>query len=215
MANKKLFQTKTGKFIPHADALNEAMAPSYAFSAKHALAQYAVTGCLNSTFYANADEQLAMVVDLCRRVDADFIARTAIYARERGRMKDMPALLCAILSLKNQALFKAVFPRIIDNGKMLRNFVQIMRSGVIGRKSLGTSPKRMVGDWFESRTEEEVFMDSVAAPLSSGYRQNDSSETEDREPRRTLRLLHRSRSRCSAIAADHPRVRVLQGSEEG
>ena len=27
---------------------------------------------------------------------------------------------------------------------MLRNFVQIMRSGVVGRKSLGTLPKRLV-----------------------------------------------------------------------
>jgi len=161
MANKKLFRSNMGKFIPHTDALNEALGPAYAFPPKQALAQYAATGCFNSTFYASADEQLAMVVDLCRKVEAGFIARTAIYARERGRMKDMSALLCAILSMKDPELFKPVFPRVIDNGKMLRNFVQIMRSGVIGRKSLGSAPKRSVGDWFESRTEEEVFRDSV------------------------------------------------------
>jgi 60 kDa SS-A/Ro ribonucleoprotein len=161
MANKGLFQSIMGKLIPPADALNEARGVAYVFSPKHTLAQYAATGCFNSTFYASADEQLAMVVDLCRLVDAEFIAQTAIYARQRGRMKDMPALLCAVLSTKDAALFRAVFPRVIDNGKMLRNFVQIMRSGVIGRKSLGTAPKRLVADWFESRTGEEIFKDSV------------------------------------------------------
>jgi 60 kDa SS-A/Ro ribonucleoprotein len=29
---------------------------------------------------------------------------------------------------------------VIDNGRMLRNFVQIMRSGAVGRTSLGTRP---------------------------------------------------------------------------
>jgi 60 kDa SS-A/Ro ribonucleoprotein len=161
MANKRLFASNVGKLIPKADAVNEAMAPAYASSPKHALAQYAATGCLNSTFYASAEEQLAQVIEFCRRVDAEFIARAALYARERGRMKDMPALLCAILSLKDPALFKLIFPRVIDNGKMLRNFVQIMRSGAVGRKSLGSAPKRSIGDWLESRTDEDIFRVSV------------------------------------------------------
>jgi 60 kDa SS-A/Ro ribonucleoprotein len=44
---------------------------------------------------------------------------------------------------------------------MLRNFVQIMRSGVVGRKSLGSLPKRMVREWFESRESEQIFKQSV------------------------------------------------------
>jgi len=116
MANWKLFKSKAGKFSPRSDALNEAGGPAYALSPKAALAQYAATGCLNSTYYATADEQLAKIIELCRKVDADFIARTAIYARERGKMKDLPALLCAVLSIKEPVLFKAVFPRVIDNG---------------------------------------------------------------------------------------------------
>src|SRR5258705_13687537 len=76
-------------------------------------------------------------------------------------MKDMPALLCAVLSVKDLELLNAIFPRVVDNGKMLRNFVQIMRSGAVGRKSLGTAPKRLVRDWFESRSEEAVFTASV------------------------------------------------------
>src|SRR5438270_1349264 len=161
MANKNLFQSLVGKLIPATDAVNEEMAPAYALIPKHALARYAATGCLNTTFYASAEDQLAKVIELCRDVEPEFIARVAIYCRERGLMKDIPALLCAILSVKDRALLRAIFPRVIDNGKMLRNFVQIMRSGAVGRKSLGTAPKRFVREWFDTRTDEQVFTASV------------------------------------------------------
>jgi len=84
MANKSLFQSIVGKFIPATNARNEALAPAYAFTPAHALAQYTVTGCLNATFYASAEDQLSKVLELCQGVSADFIARTAIYGRERG-----------------------------------------------------------------------------------------------------------------------------------
>jgi 60 kDa SS-A/Ro ribonucleoprotein len=161
MANKKLFKTTAGKLLPMTDALNHEFAPAYKFSPEHALAQYAVTGCLNGTFYAGAEEQLAEVIKLCQNVAPEFIAKTAVYARERGFMKDMPALLCAVLAVRDVKLLAAIFPRVIDNGKMLRNFVQILRSGVAGRKSLGSAPKRMVREWFESRGEEVIFKESV------------------------------------------------------
>jgi 60 kDa SS-A/Ro ribonucleoprotein len=73
----------------------------------------------------------------------------------------MPALLCAVLAVKDVAMLKAVFPRVIDNGRMLRNFVQMIRSGAVGRKSLGTAPKRLINEWLEARSDEAVFKDSV------------------------------------------------------
>lgn len=76
-------------------------------------------------------------------------------------MKDVPALLCAVLSNRDREVFAQVFPRVIDSGKMLRNFVQIMRSGVTGRKSLGTAPKRLVREWFDARDVESLFAASV------------------------------------------------------
>lgn len=161
MANKTLFQSLKGMLIPETDAHNEERAPAYQFTPEHQLAQYAVTGCLNSTFYASAEMQLKTVLALCARVSAEFVALTAIYCRERGYMKDMPALLVAALSLRDPRLFAEVFPRVIDNGKMLRNFVQIMRSGVVGRKSLGTAPRRCVRHWFEARSDDAVFRASV------------------------------------------------------
>ena len=161
MANKNLFKSLVGKLIPAADAVNEEQTKAYAFTPKHRLAQYAATGCLNSTFYASADEQLDKLLALCAGVEPEFIARTAVYCRERGLMKDAPALLVAALSARDRALFTKVFPRVIDNGRMLRTFVQIVRSGVAGRKSLGTAPKRMVREWLEARDDAAVFKASV------------------------------------------------------
>jgi 60 kDa SS-A/Ro ribonucleoprotein len=161
MANKNLFQTVRGLFTPKADALNEAGGTAYNLTPKAALAQYAATGCFSNTFYADAGEQLDKVLALTAQLDAEFVAKVAVYAREKGFMKDMPALLVAVLSTKDKALFEKVFPRVIDNGKMLRNFVQIVRSGATGRKSLGSLPKRMVRQWFETRRAETVFKQSI------------------------------------------------------
>ena len=166
MANKNLFKSLVGKLVPAADARNEHGAPAYALTPKQALAQYAATGCLTQTFYAGAEEQLAVVLELCRKVEPEFVAKTAVYARERGLMKDMPALMLAVLASKDVALLAKVFPRVVDNGKMLRNFVQIVRSGVAGRKSLGSAPKRLVREWLDTRAPEAVFRASVGTSPS-------------------------------------------------
>ena len=149
--NTNLFQTLRGKLVPAAPARNEAGGVAYALSPKAALAQYAATGCMNRTFYATADEQMKTVLALAQTVEPAFVAKTAIHARESGYMKDMPALLCAVLASRDRELLKATFPRVMDNARMVRNFVQIIRSGVTGRKSLGTLPKRLVRDELEAR----------------------------------------------------------------
>jgi len=50
---------------------------------------------------------------------------------------------------------------VIDNGKMLRNFVQIMRSGATGRKSLGTRPKKLVQQWLNTASEKQLLAAAV------------------------------------------------------
>ena len=161
MANKNLFQSWVGRFLPAENVRNKAGGPAYRLTAKQALAQYAATGCLNATYYASAEGQLAEVLKFCAQVEPEFIARTAVFCRERAMMKDMPALLCAVLSVRSPALLGAVFDRVIDDGKMLRNFVQIMRSGAVGRQSLGTRPKKLVLRWLETRSDEAVFRAAV------------------------------------------------------
>lgn len=159
MANKKIFASAP-KAAP-ADAVNEAGGVAYAMSSEHALAQYAATGTLNRTFYATESEQLEKTLALASKCSPEFVAKAAVFARERGYMKDMPALLAAYLAKADVKLLAAVFPRVIDSGKMLRNFVQIIRSGVIGRKSFGSAPKRLARGWFSSRSAENVFRQSL------------------------------------------------------
>jgi 60 kDa SS-A/Ro ribonucleoprotein len=161
MANAQLFQSAKGKFTPPAQVRNAAMAPAYQMSPRHQLAQYAATGCLNATFYASAEAQLATLLALCEQVEPAFIAQTAIYCRERGYMKDMPALLAAVLAAKGAPELAPVFKRVINNGKMLRNFVQILRSGVTGRKSLGTRPKKLIQAWLNKASEAQLLSAAV------------------------------------------------------
>lgn len=161
MVNTHLFKTKKGKLLAATDTYNEAGGKAYQFSPRHQLAQLAATGCLNQTFYANASSQLETVLDLCQQIDTDFIAKTAVYAREVGYMKDMPALLMAVLAQRDVQLLSQIFNRVINNGKMLRNFVQIIRSGATGRKSLGTRPKKLVQQWLLNATERQLLNASV------------------------------------------------------
>ncbi|MBL9168018.1 MAG: TROVE domain-containing protein [Verrucomicrobiales bacterium] len=161
MANKNLFRSQRGALLPQTDATNQEGAPAYAFGPRHALAQYVATGCLNSTFYASAKDQLQQLLSLARDVDDPFLAKAAVYARTKGFMKDTPAVLCALLATRDTQLLRRVFDRVIDDGKMLRNFVQVMRSGAVGRKSLGTVPKKLAQGWLESRTDEQLFRASV------------------------------------------------------
>ena len=123
MANKALFATIRGMLMPAADAIDHEGAPAYAFSPKHALAQYAATGCFGRTFYATAEEQLTRVLELCRSVEPEFVAQTAIYARRHSYMKDMPALLCAFLSTRDARLHEAVFAHVIDGMDVVKKIL--------------------------------------------------------------------------------------------
>lgn len=166
MALLDLFRSFRGPLVRPADAANSEGAPAYALSPEHELAQLVSTGCLAGTFYATAGEQLEQMLALAGRVAPEFVAKAAVVARARGRMKDAPALLVATLATRAPALFAAVFPRVIDDGRMLRTFVQIVRSGVTGRKSLGTLPRRLVRGWLEARSDEAVLRASVGTSPS-------------------------------------------------
>jgi len=168
MANPTLFRSLVGRLLPVARGWNHEAAPAYEMPPAHALAQYAATGCLTRTFYATDAEQLGEVLALCETLSPEFIARTAIFARQRGYMKDAPALLLATLSRRDPALLDRVFDRVIDTPRMLRTFVQIVRSGTTGRKSLGSAPKRCVRRWLASRSDEAIFFGSVGASPSIG-----------------------------------------------
>lgn len=161
MANNNLFHRALGWMLPKTDAANDAQAPAYQLEPAAALAQLAATGCFNSTFYASAETQLSRVLELARQVDAERVARTAVYAWERGRMKDMPALLLAELVTRSPELASRTFHRVATTPKMVRNFVQILRSGVVGRRSLGSVSKKLVANWLAAQSDEQLFRGAV------------------------------------------------------
>ena len=93
MANKSVFASVKGRLLPKANATNKAAAPAYAYTDAHALAQVAVTGTFGGAFYQDAQDELEYVLDLAETVDVETLAKTAIYARKRGHMKDTPVVL--------------------------------------------------------------------------------------------------------------------------
>ena len=161
MANKSVFAAIKGRLLPKAETTNAHAAPAYAYSDAHALAQVAMTGTFGGMYYTTPQEELDYTVMLAEEVDPSFLAQTAIYARQKGHMKDMPAVLLAVLARRDPILFRAVFGRVVDNGKMLRTFVQVIRSGQTGRKSLGSAPKAMVQNWLNKASDRALLQANI------------------------------------------------------
>lgn len=161
MANPSLFSSATSK-TPRADTVNEAGGIAYQLEPKHALAQIAATGCFNGTYYASASDQLSTLKQLIDVIDDNvYLAKLAIYARQRAYMKDMPAALLVALSTRDKQLTDQIFDRIVDNGRMLRNVFQITRSGQFGRKGLSSSLKRLMARWLNQASDIKLINGSI------------------------------------------------------
>jgi 60 kDa SS-A/Ro ribonucleoprotein len=157
MANKSVFASLAGRLLPKATATNAHGAKAYAYDAEHRLAQLAMTGTAGGGFYQDAEAEVTALVAAAEAVEPMFLAKTAVHVRARGHMKDTPALLLAVLASRDPALFTLAFPQVVTSGKMLRTFVQILRSGRTGRKSLGSRPKAMVQRWLNGATDGQLM----------------------------------------------------------
>lgn len=161
MANTTLF-TNPKTHSNQADTLNLAGGPAYSLPPRHALAQLASTGCFHGTYYANAEAQLDAFKSLIAQVDDNtFLAKLALYSRQRGGMKDMPAALLAVLAGKDVTLFHKVFDRVIENGRLLRTLFQMIRSGQFGKKSLTSSVQRAFQRWLTTASVEKLLAASI------------------------------------------------------
>jgi 60 kDa SS-A/Ro ribonucleoprotein len=159
MASKTLFNTK---LAPAATSTNKAGGQAYNYSDEHKLCQYVVTSTFGNLYYASAQEQLDEVKKLVANVSPQLIAKAAVYGHEVGNMKDVPAfLLASLISMGHVDLFRAAFPRVITNTKMLLNFVQIIRSGQTGRRSFGSVARQAIRDWLTSKTPQQLLSASI------------------------------------------------------
>ncbi|HWB10461.1 MAG TPA: TROVE domain-containing protein [Pirellulales bacterium] len=161
MANKTLFSSITSR-LPRATAHNEAGGLAYRLPAKHALAQVAATGCFGGIYYADAQGQLDELRALIDQVDDNlFLAKLAVYGRERAYMKDMPAALLLVLAQRDSKLFHRAFDRVVDNGRVLRTLFQMLRSGQFGRKGLSSSLQRAFQRWLNKASVSVMLSASI------------------------------------------------------
>lgn len=167
MANKNLFSSKNASTneVEVCDTVNNAGGVAYKKEKKAVLAQIAATNCFNGTFYASAEDNLKLAKDAVLELkdDPEFIAKVALYSREKAYMKDMPAFLTVLLSEINKPLFRKVFRKVVDNGKMLRNVIQMARSGAVGKKknmSAGTY-RKAIQEWFNAKSSKALFKASI------------------------------------------------------
>jgi 60 kDa SS-A/Ro ribonucleoprotein len=167
MANKSLFASLTSR-LPPANAVNEADGRAYKLEPKHALAQVAATGTFGSAFYSTAETQLDEVLKLIDEVDDNqYLAKLALYAREKAFMKDMPAALLVALSVRDTELMHRVFDRVVDNGRVLRTVFQMIRSGQFknkagkGRVGLSSSVQRAFQRWLNTASVGKLLSASI------------------------------------------------------
>jgi len=163
MASKLFGKTVPGQTLKPTDTVNSAGGAAYAYTKTHKLAQIVCTGFFSDTFYATAKDQLDQVTALAldKDIPDETIAKIAVYARQKGYMKDMPAVLGVALSVRNPALWAKIFDRVADDVRMIRNVVQISRSGKLGRKSLGANNRKLIGNWVRRQSGDQLFRQSV------------------------------------------------------
>jgi 60 kDa SS-A/Ro ribonucleoprotein len=172
MANKSLFASHTSR-LSRANAVNEAGGRAYKLEPKHALAQVAATGTFGNAFYSTAETQLDEVLKLIDEVDDNqYLAKLALYAREKAFMKDMPAALLVALSVRDTELMHRVFDRVVDNGRVLRTVFQMIRSGRFksntaknkagpGRVGLSSSVQRAFQRWLNTASVGKLLSASI------------------------------------------------------
>lgn len=166
MSNSNIFSTKTKKTGFSTNTKNNAGGDAYEFDPKHCLAQIAATNTFSGTFYATAERNFNLAKEAALRLknDPEFIAKVAIYSRDKSYMKDMPCFLTVLLSDISKPLFRKVFRRVVDNGKMLRNVIQMARSGAVTGKKVNVSSgswRHAIQEWFNTQSSSSIFKASI------------------------------------------------------
>lgn len=164
----------TNKPVRKTDTRNNAGGKAYALKEREALAQLAATGTIANTYYTNAKQQLDEIISLVKSVlnsdgGSEFIAKLAIYSHTEAFMKDIPAVLLSFLAVHDPELYSVAFDRVVYNAKMLRNHVQVSRSGIVsGRRALPNVMRRKCRAWLNTQTPSQLFRSKVGKEPSLG-----------------------------------------------
>ena len=160
--NKKVFGTE-GAGVAVADDVNHAGGKAYKYDSETAAAVFCMTAMFPEgahDHHLDGAEQLKQFQNILNECDPKYVAKLAVYARYHGKMKDAP-LLATMMLVAHKALitmeeaittdavgiidgyFEDVFPIVADTPAQFRNAAQIVRSGVLGRRSFGSRLKRI------------------------------------------------------------------------
>jgi 60 kDa SS-A/Ro ribonucleoprotein len=168
MANPALFAPSPNPAtIPN--TVNEAGGRAYAQPAKAALATFCASGHFNGTYYSKPSDQLKQVKgllnDLTDQLELNaahaFVARCAIYSRDRAFLKDVPSFLVAWLMAQHSPFAAPTFNAVIDNGRMIRNVFQYIRSGTLGIRSFNGRNKRLMQGWLNRAHSTKLLNASI------------------------------------------------------
>ena len=78
--------------------INHEGAEAYRLSAEMELYTAVVTTSLSNNFYETASERIQRIADLVGKCDAQFVARLAVYARQKMNLRSIPLLLVVELA---------------------------------------------------------------------------------------------------------------------
>lgn len=160
--NRNIFRTTS---VPSHDLTTHQGARGFSQSPRHELAQFAVSGIFDDGFYEDAGEKLSRVTRLCAAVTPEFVAACAIYGADRGWMKDAPCFLLAwLMTNGHKDLAARVAPRAIRSSRTLRTFVDIVRSGKLGKKSFSKSIERYIKSFLVRATPSQFIAATVGKP---------------------------------------------------
>lgn len=175
-------------------AVNSAGGKAYTNSFETELARVVCTSFFGGTYYTEGADQLTRMVELAGKCSPEFVAACAIYARQVSSMKDTPVALLLCLRTNKKELYKQAFPRVINDPRVLRGLVQMIRSGKFGSRSLGTCTRKLINKWFDKHSPLSVWNMSIGSnpTMRDVMRLSRPSPNGDKEREAVYKLIVRN-----------------------
>lgn len=162
----------TAADLPPADHANREGAPAYSRGLREEVLETLMTGTFGPAFYATARDLADRAIELFLRAadeDPGYLARAAVYAREKGFMRLAPITALVALSRTDGDAFCAAFDRIVRNADDLRALVAVADGGRLGR-TYGGRVQRAVARWLDRHLDEYQAMKYLGSRERYGLR---------------------------------------------
>lgn len=132
--------------------INRAGGAAYKSSGAQALLTYLTTGGVGNTYYAEKsvlENEARALFKKFASSDPMLLAKSAIYAREKGLMRSAPISALVYLSTGDSRAFHAAFPRIVKTPGDLADVWKLVR-GASKVRGVGRSIRTATGRWLST-----------------------------------------------------------------